>query len=292
MNPTPPPSTLPDTYPSAAFLLSDSTPIPLPVGATFESTQLTRGPWNPAHQHAGPPIALVCRAIELEAAKHGLTHMARLTANLWRPVPIDGLTVAVAADYVGKSAGHFSASLMAQGKEVARFTVLAQREGPLDVSGAVLSNLPGHPLPNADRPPETSTSAQFPFADGKPGYAELVEIREARGKNFQGPCAVWFRLKFPLVQGETASPYQRVAVAADSTNGISAVLDYRRGDVFVNSDLTINLLRRPVGEWVCVDAKTHLGPDGGGLAESRLFDEAGLIGRATQSLSVRLAVAG
>jgi hypothetical protein len=88
------------------------------------------------------------------------------------------------------------------------------------------------------------------------------------------------------MEGEPTSAYQRVAVAADSGNGISAILDIRRFN-FVNSDLTINLLRPPVGEWICLDAQTWLGPQGGGLAESRLYDAHGLIGRATQSLAVR-----
>jgi len=88
------------------------------------------------------------------------------------------------------------------------------------------------------------------------------------------------------VEGEEPSGYQRVAVAADSGNGISALLSIERY-LFVNSDLTINLLRRPVGEWICVDARTLLAPNGCGLAESQLFDEQGLIGRATQSLAVR-----
>ena len=48
-----------------------------------------------------------------------------------------------------------------------------------------------------------------------------------------------------------------------------------------------HLLRRPFGEWICVDARTLLAPNGCGLAESQLFDEAGLIGRATQTLAVR-----
>ena len=77
-----------------------------------------------------------------------------------------------------------------------------------------------------------------------------------------------------------------MAVAADSGNGISAVLDYQRYS-FVNSDLTINLLRRPLGEWICLDARTWLGSNGCGLAESALYDQFGLIGRATQSLAVR-----
>ena len=67
---------------------------------------------------------------------------------------------------------------------------------------------------------------------------------------------------------------------------MSAILDVERFS-FVNSDLTINLLRRPAGEWICLDARTQFGPDGGGLAESALYDTTGLIGRATQSLAVR-----
>ena len=48
--------------------------------------------------------------------------------------------------------------------------------------------------------------------------------------------------------------------------------------------MTINLLRRPLGEWICMDARTL---NGCGLAESQAFAETGLIRRATQRLSVR-----
>ena len=248
----------------------------------YHSSVLTRGPWDPGHQHGGPPIALVCRAVEQAAREHGLAHIARLTANLLRPVPIGDLIVEVMTDYVGRNTGHFSAHVMAGDKDVARFTALAQRESRIDLPDA----LPGHPLPTAPRGPEESPVAYFPFAGKHVGYADLVETRIARGKMFDGPCAVWFRMSHPLLDGETPSAYQRVAVAADSGNGVSAILDFRRY-VFVNSDLTINLLRRPVGEWICLEARTCLGPDGSGLAESALYDVRGLIGRATQSLAVR-----
>ncbi len=118
------------------------------------------------------------------------------------------------------------------------------------------------------------------------GYDDLVEIRVVSGKLFDGPTSAWFRLRHPLVEGETPSPYQTVAVAADSGNGISAVLDFDRY-IFINSDLTINLLRPPQGRWVCLDARTHFGDTGSGLAESALYDEQGLVGRATQSLVMR-----
>lgn len=250
----------------------------------FVASALTRGPWDPGYQHAGPPVALVCRAVERSAQAHGLGHIARLTANLVRPVPIGELLVEVTEDYVGRNAAHFSARLLAGDKEVGRFTALAQRESPLELP----AELPGHPLPAAPLAPESSPEAHFPFrASQAPGYADLVETRVARGQMWQGPCAVWFRLRHPLVAGEPPSPCQRVAVAADSGNGVSAVLDYQRY-TFINADLTINLLRRPVGEWICLDARTALGPDGCGLAESTLYDTRGLVGRATQSLAVRL----
>lgn len=248
----------------------------------YRASALTRGPWHPDHQHAGPPIALVAREVERAAAALGMAHVARLTASLFRPIPIADLTVEVRSDYAGRNVAHFSASLGAGGKEVARFTALAQREAELEIP----SGLPGHPLPQAPRSIEDSPPARFPFDPELAGYQDLVESRVAEGEFFRGPSAVWFRMRFPLVSGEEPSALQRVAVAADSGNGISAVLDFRRY-LFLNSDLTINLLRRPQGEWICIDARTLVGPAGGGIAEARIFDERGLVGRSTQSLHVR-----
>jgi len=270
-------------------VLPPSSPKALPPAAyavvsprTVRATELTRGPWDPQHQHAGPPIAMVCRAIELVAGAHGLAHIGRLTANLLRPLPIAELEIEVTTDYSGRNAAHYSARLWGEGKELALFTALAQRETEL----ALPDDLDGHPLPQAPKSPAESVIQRMPFGRRLPGYADLVENRIASGTFFRGRCAAWFRLQRPLVEDEAPSGYQRVAVAADSGNGISAVLDFKRY-VFVNSDLTINLLRRPLGEWICVDARTLLTPNGCGLAESQLFDETGLIGRATQSLSVR-----
>ena len=184
--------------------------------------------------------------------------------------------------YISVTCAGNTAMSLAGGKEVARFTALVQREAELPVP----EGTPGHPLPAAPRAPAQCEAAVMPFKGRRLGYADLVENRVAEGRFFAGPCTVWFRLRHPLVAGEAPSPYQRVAVAADSGNGISAALDFARYS-FVNCDLTINLLRRPVGEWICLQARTELGGNGCGLAESALFDEGGLIGRATQSLAVR-----
>jgi len=46
----------------------------------------------------------------------------------------------------------------------------------------------------------------------------------------------------------------------------------------------VYLHREPVGDWVCLESVTVPEPHGIGFAESRLWDERGLVGRALQSL--------
>ena len=247
----------------------------------FRASALTGGPWSPEHQHAGPPSALICRAVERAAAPHGLDHIGRLTVNLLRPLPIGDCGIEIRANHVGRGAAHFSGRMTAAGKEIALFTALAQREQDFPLP----EGTPGHPPPAPPRPPEDSAPVSMGIV-AECGYARLVENRLAQGGYFKGPSVVWFRLNHPLVAGEAPSPYQRVAVAADSGNGVSAALDFSKY-LFVNCDLTINLFRRPLGEWICLDARSWIGENGCGLAESALYDEHGLIGRATQSLAVR-----
>lgn len=248
----------------------------------FLATPLTRGPWHPDHQHAGPPSALICRALERAAAEDGLGHLGRLTVNLLRPAPIGECRIDLTRDYIGRSAGHYSGRLIAGGKEVARFTALAQREDDLPVP----EDTPGHPAPSSPRSWRDSPVVSMPFGWQGLGYTDLIENRLGEGRFFSGPCAAWFLMKYPLVLGETPSPYQRVAVAADSGNGISAALDIEK-HLFLNCDLTINLFRRPIGEWICLRSHSFFGGNGCGLVGSALFDDQGQIGFATQTLTVR-----
>ena len=114
-----------------------------PARVVFRAGPLTGGPWRPEQQHGGPPSALICRAIECAAAEAGLTHLGRLTVNLLRPAPIGQCRIEATADYLGRNAGHYSGRLTAEGKEIARFAALMQREEDLPVPDGT----PGHPPP-------------------------------------------------------------------------------------------------------------------------------------------------
>ena len=47
-------------------------------------TELTRGPWDPAAQHAGPPAALIAHALERCEPREG-TQFGRLTLEILGP---------------------------------------------------------------------------------------------------------------------------------------------------------------------------------------------------------------
>ena len=73
-----------------------------------------------------------------------------------------------------------------------------------------------------------------------------------------------------------------MVATADFGNGLSWVLP--ASWLFINPDLSVHLLRDPVGEWICLASRTLPSGVGVGLAESALYDGEGRIGRSVQSL--------
>jgi len=122
--------------------------------------------------------------------------------------------------------------------------------------------------------------------DNRPGACHKKRAVLLHGAFMEaGPARVWMRMGVPLVSGEEPTPLQRVLAAADSGNGVSAALDWR-SYLFINVDLSVHLHRMPAGEWVCLDAVTLPERSGVGLADTRLHDQRGPIGRALQTLLV------
>ena len=58
----------------------------VPDGDRYRATELTRGPWDPDSQHAGPPCALLGR--ELDRAGRWTRPAERVTFEILGPVPI------------------------------------------------------------------------------------------------------------------------------------------------------------------------------------------------------------
>jgi len=133
--------------------------------------------------------------------------------------------------------------------------------------------------------PEASRPFQFPFFREADGYHTAMETRLARGEFGSGRAAAWMRQRVPLVPGAAPSPLERVLIAADSGSGVSAAIEHKRFTA-INADLSVSVHRPLEGEWVGMDGVSIYEASGVGLADTRLHDRRGPMGRAMQSLIV------
>jgi hypothetical protein len=250
-----------------------------PVPGGFAPTELTRGPWNPDHQHAGPPAALLAREVERAGGIEG-GQVGRLSFDILRPIPIATLELAARVLRPGRSVEQVEAELrLAGGDEVLmRATAWRVRAAAVDA--------PAAPLAPPPPPPESGEPGRFGFWTDAVAYKDALDWRFVDGVfETPGPATAWTRLRVPLVDGEEAAPLERLLVMADAASGISAALDWGTW-MFVNVDLGIHLARPPRGEWMAMDARTDIGPTGMGLCTSTLFDSEGAVGVSTQTLLV------
>jgi hypothetical protein len=246
---------------------------------SFVATELTRGPWDPGSQHAGPPSALLGREIEGLASSDGF-QVGRVVFEILKPVPIGEVRVESKVLRPGKRVQLVEASLSSDGVELVRATAWLLRKSDVEMPEEAVRVEESPPGPEQGWTPEFFPTGQ------DVGYHTAMEWKAVAGAFLEaGPATVWMRMRQPLVDGEEPTPLQRALVAADVGNGISAVLDWR-DYVFINVDLTVHFERMPEGEWVCVDAVTRPQSSGIGTAESVLSDQQGRIGRAAQSLLI------
>ena len=252
-----------------------------PAGeARFRATEHTRGPWDDRFQHAGPPTALLARAME-HCEPRPAAQIMRVTFEIVRPIPIGTLTTAARVARPGRSVELLEAELSDEdGRELVRARAWRLRTAEIELTPA--------PAEVTDAPPGPEHGRSLPFlpTGAEVGYHTATEWRFVAGAFRElGPATVWMRPLMSLVAGEDVSPLCRVLVAADSGNGVSATLDFARHR-FVNVDLSVHLHRLPVGEWICLDARMRPEPEGVGLADTALWDEQGPLGRALQTLLV------
>ena len=250
----------------------------LPLGGDrFASTKHTTGPWSADSQHLGPPSALLARALQRCAPREDL-ELARITVEILGPVPIAEVEVHAEVRRPGRAVELLEAELLAGGRPVAR--ACAWRIARTDTTGiAVPTARPLIPLSECVQvhPPES-------WVDG---YLSAMEWFAVRGDWVRpGAAAAWARQRVALVEGEEPNGLHRLMTVADSGNGLSNRLDITRW-MFINTELTVHLLREPDGEWIGLDAETAIGPTGLGIASRVLHDHTGMVARGAQELLVR-----
>ncbi|MDY6942515.1 MAG: thioesterase family protein [Pseudomonadota bacterium] len=256
----------------------------------FENHQYTPtdravGPWDPGLLHGGATGGLFAYAVEQHLSDPAF-QFARLTVDLFRPVPFAPLTTQTETLREGKRLQIIEARLLAGDKEVARARALALRTASVAV--------PDHAQPDTVAPPDpahipvtTLMGGPLPPSDQlPPGMHFALQAKMISGMKLRGEGAAWLRFALPIVAGTQTSPFVHVAALADFGNGLGQLyLDGKTG--CINADITLHLYRYPRGQWVCLDARARMEEHGIGAVETQLHDAEGPIGRVTQALVTR-----
>ncbi len=226
--------------------------------------------------HAGPPTALLVRALE-RLVPH--QRLARITVEIMRPIPMSGFRVQAEVRRPGRSVTLSEAEIFDNDRVLARTYAMHLRR---------LDSIEVATIPAAVPDFVDSVPAGFPIHQAKHDEQWIGESFDVRydpthSLGTGGRTWMWLRSLVPILADEEGSGFQRICPLADSGNGISYNTYLDEID-FVNPDLTVALHREPEGEWFLSKAESHWQGDGTGVADAELFDRAGPVGRAVQSL--------
>jgi len=233
----------------------------------FRPRSHARSPWSADMLHGRLLAGLAARAVEADhpGSEYGVV---RLTVDLFRAAPMSAVTLRSTVVRAGGRVRVSEVSLTCEDVEVARASALLVRRGavpPGEVWSAPTWSVPApDQLPGPVRSPESDSMGVPELRFAGPGFDGAVQRR------------AWLRDTRELVDGEALSPLIRAVIAADVANPISNW--GTRGLQFINADLTVYLVRYPVGEWVGLEVTDHLSGAGTGLGQCGLYDEAGRIG--------------
>jgi hypothetical protein len=248
-------------------------------GDRYLPTDHTRGPWRPELLHGGPVGALLAHGIE-GARDDAALQVARLTIDLFRPVPYGPLSLAVEPVRSGKRIKLVDAFLSAEDGIVARAAGLLLRRsenGP----GAVT-------LPEGTAIPPWHSLAPRSWTDLRdtnpepPRFHKLLESRRMV-EPLQGKLvAVWMRIPVLFLPETPLTPVQRLVALADATTSVGE--KSRTSPIgLINADMSLHLYRDPVGEWLCLECVGRGDAAGVATASINLHDERGFFGHSLAS---------
>ncbi len=256
-------------------------------GEHYIPTRLTAGPWDPQHAHGGAVAALLAQLADSIEPPVPMV-ASRLTIDLLRPVAQRPLLATTHVPREGRRIQLAEVSLTdLDDRTVARASLLRIREAqPTPALTAALADA----AELSTRGPSAG-ARDLPRFRGNPGWPagfhEAVDLRVDPAELGQaGGAVAWVALRSPIVEdGLAPTPLARAAAAADFGNGVGAPLPMDRF-AYINADITVQLDRNPVGDWIGIVATSLGHPNGVGRTMTTLHDEAGQTGIALQSLLI------
>lgn len=248
---------------NAYFDLEDGT-----AGALLHPRDSARSGWNDGEMIRGSAVSgALAREAERAIGGDGALRPVRWTLDLFRPAGFRPSSVASTVVRRGRRIALVDVELTQDGVRVARATAQFLAGGA-PVRGRTWS----HPITVCVPPPEIRPETSEPrvyYSDGV-GWtgSPAPHQNAARKRTWHFPASV--------VTGEPPTPFQQAAMAADFVNMVSNWGD--GGIEFINTDVTLSLVRLPVGDGVGLVAEEREEHDGVSVSLAAVVDRKGVIG--------------
>lgn len=243
-------------------------------GDAFVATVSSQGPWNPKHTNGGSALALLGHCLDDVPTLAPMT-MTRFTADLMRPVPLSTrLHVHTNVAREGKKIQIVDLSLVADGLECVRATVLRVRNEDLTGREGLPPDTTQRRPATTLRPPEECIELRS-LVPNPSGALHAMDVRKSV-RNDSSATGTWLRIVAPVIAGEAVRTSSRMGYAFDFTNLVGVGM---RGDEFtmINPDVSAQILREPVGEWIALTGETRFDHRlGHGVSDAELSDDEGV----------------
>lgn len=251
----------------------------------YMPTEHAASPWGPITIHGGASAGLMTSLMEEQFPTDSM-QLARLTVDLFRPVPMALLEPRSRIIRDGKRIKVLEVSLFHEEQEICRSNALIVEKQDIELpTHAQLPELPPKKIIDAFAQDEViginaiNKAAELEYP---PGLHTLIPLKPVFLNLGVGRGCSWVRLPLNVREGIDNSPLVNVATLADFSNGF-AQLYLSPEEGFINADITLNLHRMPVDDWIAIDAHARAQSSGISMVETVLYDQYGMIGRVSQS---------
>jgi hypothetical protein len=237
--------------------------------------------WKPTALAAGPFAGLQGGAVaslltaEVEALADQRNWGTAIASSAWflRPTPMTDLRTTLSVVSEGGRVSVIDNTLWPAGEDqpCATVRVTLARERAVEIAGY------------AEPASDGADPTRFPVltrraAHGRPWFMDAMEARLGDG-------VAWFRMNHAVIEGAGSlkATLSSILGPADWTHGIARPFQDVVADP--NPNLTVQLFRRPAGDWLGVRAQARWRPEAGlGAGSGVLLDIHGEIGRVSMSV--------
>lgn len=226
--------------------------------------------WPDDQLHGRLIVGALARAVDAHAGEE--MQCARLTVDLARPTPLSAVTVASEVVGSARRTRTVRAEVRSGAETTARAYALLLRRGEDPPGDVWRTPAWDAPAPEDMQPFAAEGGVRLPWDMRDVAGGGLLSARHRR---------VWLRDARPLVDGETTSPFVRLAMVADAVNPLSN--SGTRGLRHVNADVTMQVARDPAGDWFGFEVSARMTAAGMAISACVLHDRRGPVGLATAS---------